>query len=147
MCLGPRSATRLDLPTDPRLGLVKSVEFSPLAREDFLGTYRQYLLDAGPEVANRFSDMVDQAVTTISESPGAGSLRYAEIFGVPGLRYIAPQRFPYLIFYVVDAMASRVLDIRRVRSSIQRGSISDGVELTRLLQPKFLLINWVDGLG
>lgn len=97
---------------------MKSVEFSPLAREDFLGTYRQYLLDAGPEVANRFSDMVDQAVTTISESPGAGSLRYAEIFGVPGLRYIAPQRFPYLIFYVERPQLVRVERLLHTSSHI-----------------------------
>lgn len=54
------------------------------AREDSLGTYRQYLLDAGPEVADRFSDIVDEAMTTISESPGIGSLRYAEILDYRG---------------------------------------------------------------
>lgn len=74
---------------------MKPVEFSPFAREDFLAIYRQYLLDAGPEVANRFSDVVDDAVTRISEAPDVGPLRYAEILELPGLRYITPPRFPY----------------------------------------------------
>lgn len=87
---------------------MKPVEFAPLAREDFVSTYRQYLLDAGPDVADRFSAVVDQAVTTISESPGVGSLRYAEILELPGLRYTAPKRFPYLIFYLEHSQLLRV---------------------------------------
>lgn len=97
---------------------MKPVEFSPLAREDFLGTYRQYLLDAGPEVADRFSDMVDEAMTTISESPGIGSLRYAEILDVPGLRYITPRRFPYLIFYLEHPQLIRVERMLHTSSDI-----------------------------
>lgn len=97
---------------------MKPVEFSPLAREDFRGSYRQYFLDAGPQVANRFSDMVDQAMSTISESPGVGSLRYAEILALPGLRYIAPQRFPYLIFYVEQPQLIRVVRVLHTSSNI-----------------------------
>ncbi|WP_191089926.1 type II toxin-antitoxin system RelE/ParE family toxin [Nesterenkonia ebinurensis] len=97
---------------------MKPVELSPLAREDFLSTYRQYLLDAGPEVANRFSDMVDEAVTTITESPGVGSLRYVEILEVPGLRYITPPRFPYLIFYLEHPHVIRVERMLHTSSDI-----------------------------
>lgn len=97
---------------------MKPAQFSPLAREDFLSTYRQYLLDAGPNVANRFSDMVDEAVTVISESPGIGSLRYAEILEVLGLRYITPRRFPYLIFYLENPQFLRVERMLHTSSDI-----------------------------
>lgn len=97
---------------------MKPVEFSPLAREDFIDTYRQYLLDAGSEVANRFSDMVDEAVTTISESPAVGPLHYAEILDLPGLRYIAPQHFPYLIFYIEHPQLLRVERMLHTSSDI-----------------------------
>lgn len=97
---------------------MKPVEFSPLAQEDFLGTYRQYLLDAGPEVANRFADMVDQAVATISESPSVGSPRYSEILHIPGLRYITPQRFPHLIFYLEHPQLLRVERLLHTSSDI-----------------------------
>ena len=97
---------------------MKPAEFSPLAREVFLSTYRQYLFDAGPEVANRFSDMVDEAVNTISESPGIGSLRYAEILALPGLRYITPRRFRYLIFYLEHPQLIRVNRMLHTSSDI-----------------------------
>lgn len=62
--------------------------------------------------------MVDEAVTAISESPGIGSLRYAEILEVPGLRYITPKRFPYLIFYLEDPQLVRVERMLHTSSDI-----------------------------
>lgn len=57
-------------------------------------------------------------MTTISESPGIGSLRYAEILDVPGLRYITPRRFPYLIFYLEHPQLIRVERMLHTSSDI-----------------------------
>jgi toxin ParE1/3/4 len=56
--------------------------------------------EAGLEVALRFSQAIEAAYRSISETPGAGSARYAEMLNVDGLRSRPLARFPYQILYL-----------------------------------------------
>lgn len=61
-----------------------------------------YLRESGIELARRFLRAVDAAVLRAAERPGAGSPRYGVVLGIDGLRTVQVQRFPYLIFYIVE---------------------------------------------
>ena len=58
--------------------------------------------ESGTDVASRFIDAIDRAVSQISRSPGSGSLRFSFELEIPDLRVRPVARFPYLVFYVVN---------------------------------------------
>ena len=62
-----------------------------------------YRDEAGPEIALRFVDDLEEAVGHIADWPGSGSTRFAELLGIPGLRSFAIARFPYVVFYMESA--------------------------------------------
>ena len=75
---------------------------SAQATEDLEQAFDYYFDVANIEVAERFSDEVDRAMSHIAQHPGTGSLRYStpktsETFAV---RFWTLNRFPYAIFYV-----------------------------------------------
>ena len=75
-----------------------------------------YLRDAGADVALRFVDAVQRALSQISRSPRSGSLRFSYELTIPELRVRPVSGFPFLIFYVVGEEAIdawRVLHTRR----------------------------------
>jgi toxin ParE1/3/4 len=78
----------------------KPVVARGLARRDLEEATRYYRIEASVDVSLRFVAAVRQANAHICLHPKSGSLRYAEILGLPGLRYWPLKRFPYLIFYV-----------------------------------------------
>ncbi len=75
-----------------------------------------YLKEGAAEAALGFIAAVEQACARISQSPAAGSPRYAHELNLPGLRCWPLARYPYLVFYLerdthVDAW--RVLAAQR----------------------------------
>lgn len=55
------------------------------------------VLDAAPG----FIDAIEGAFAHIGRHPAAGSTRYAEDLGLPGLRSWVLATYPYVVFYVV----------------------------------------------
>lgn len=70
-----------------------------------------YYLEAGEEVALRFVDAVERAVSQINRSPQSGSLRFSYELEIPGLRDRRVDRFPYLVFYI---FGDEVVDVWRI---------------------------------
>lgn len=58
-----------------------------------------YYLQNAPEYVLAFVDALEQAYRHIQRQPGTGSLRYAHELNLPGLRFWACKRYPYLVFY------------------------------------------------
>lgn len=87
-----------------------------LAHRDVADAIAYYLNEAGPDVAFRFIDAIEQSYAAIAEHSRIGSPRYAQELDLPNLRHWRVGRFPYFAFYVehedrIDVW--RVLDSRR----------------------------------
>lgn len=59
-----------------------------------------YVGEAGADVALGFIDALQTTYRSIANHPAAGSPRYANELGLPGLRSRILRRYPYLVFYV-----------------------------------------------
>ncbi|MET2832293.1 type II toxin-antitoxin system RelE/ParE family toxin [Mesorhizobium shangrilense] len=70
------------------------------AREDVDKAVENYLETAGPRVTTNLVEQLERAYTQIASYPAAGSPRFAYELGVPNLRHVRINGFPYLIFYV-----------------------------------------------
>jgi toxin ParE1/3/4 len=94
-----------------------------LSRRDVDSAIAYYLNEAGPDLALRFIDAVEQSYAAIAENSRIGSPRYAQELDLPDLRHWHVGRFPYFAFYVehedrIDVW--RVLDSRRdIPASLQ----------------------------
>lgn len=73
------------------------------ARRDVDEAITYYLAEAGESVALGFIDALEQAYAQIGRHPAIGSPRYAHELNLPGLRFSALRRYPYLVFYVEHA--------------------------------------------
>ena len=78
----------------------KPVVLRDLARNDIDQAVDHYLEEAGATVALAFINAAEATLRRIGELPGSGSPRYAHELGIPGLRFLSIDRFPYLIFYM-----------------------------------------------
>jgi toxin ParE1/3/4 len=78
----------------------KPVRLRRLAADDIEAAVDHYLSDAGPDVASRFIDAVESAMTHVGRHPHNGSLRFSYDLDIPELRAWPVGRFPYLVFYV-----------------------------------------------
>ena len=78
----------------------KPVVLRDLARDDIEEAVDHYLSEAGAAVALAFIDAAEAALRRICELPGSGLPRYAYELEIAGLRFLATERFPYLIFYM-----------------------------------------------
>lgn len=70
-----------------------------LAQQDIITAFEHYLTVAGPAIATGFVGELDATLQHIERFPSSGSLRYAELLDVEGLRFVVINRFPYLLFY------------------------------------------------
>lgn len=75
-----------------------------------------YRSEAGVDVARRFVTDIEKLLRFVSAHPAGGSLRYSFELGIPDLRSMALEHFPYVAFWVpradnVDVW--RVLDTHR----------------------------------
>ena len=71
----------------------------------------EYFQEESTALALKLLEQVAKAYEHISNSPSSGSLRYAEILDIDGLRYWPCQRFHYLVFYREQA---KHIDILRI---------------------------------
>lgn len=81
------------------------------ARQDIDDALIYYLREAGDDVALRFIDALEAAYQHLSAHPASGSLRYAYMLDLPGLRAWPLRGFPWLVFY---SETGQHLDVWRV---------------------------------
>jgi toxin ParE1/3/4 len=89
----------------------KPVILLPLAERDIGEAMEHYRYEGGARLATRWARAVSDALRGAGRHPAAGSQRYADMLGIPGLRFWRVKSFPFLVFYV--ERASQV-DIWRV---------------------------------
>jgi len=53
-----------------------------------------------PQMELDFLDAIEKAYEHIQRHPGTGSLRYAHVLDIPGLRFSICSRFPQVVFYI-----------------------------------------------
>lgn len=70
------------------------------ADRDVEGAIGHYLEVAGEKAAVGFIGAVQAVYGHIARHPESGSPRYAHELGLPGLRFVMLERYPYLVFYV-----------------------------------------------
>jgi toxin ParE1/3/4 len=78
------------------------------ADEDIERAVAYYLHVGSQRSADDFVDALEACVRLIAAHPSIGSPRFAIETGIAEIRTIAPQRFPYLVFYSEDDDAIRV---------------------------------------
>jgi toxin ParE1/3/4 len=78
----------------------KPVRPREAARQDVEAAVDYYAREAGADVAIGFIDSLQVAYRFIGDHPAAGSPRYANELGLPGLRSSILKRYPYIVFYV-----------------------------------------------
>lgn len=78
---------------------MKSAIQRALAQQDIAKAFDHYLSAAGTVIAADFVQEIDACMQRIERFPAAGSLRYADLLDVKGLRFSVIERFPYLVFY------------------------------------------------
>ncbi len=71
-----------------------------LALADVEAILDHYLSEAGVEVAGRFLDALETAITQIREQPGIGSPRLAQAMSARALRVWPVKGFPQMVFYL-----------------------------------------------
>ena len=82
----------------------KPVVLPERARRDIEEAIDHYLAEAGPTVALSSISALEETRRHVSEQPGSGAPRYAHELDIPGLRFRAAGKFPYLVFYVEREM-------------------------------------------
>jgi toxin ParE1/3/4 len=82
---------------------MKPVAQRELAQYDISNALDYYLHTASALVASDFLHALDQAMCNIADYPEIGSPRYGELLEIDGLRFSITERFPYVVFYFVQA--------------------------------------------
>jgi toxin ParE1/3/4 len=89
----------------------KPAVLRPAAVLDVEDATAYYVEEGGAALATRWIAAFESALGHISLHAATGSPRYAAVLDLPGLRFWAVARFPYLIFYLE---CSDHLDVWRV---------------------------------
>jgi toxin ParE1/3/4 len=79
-----------------------TVTFSTLALQDIQDAVDYYHAEAGLDTARKFTEELRQLRDRLIAFPMLGSDRYSFELGLPGLRTIGLNRFPYIVFYNVS---------------------------------------------
>lgn len=95
----------------------KPVRLKARADEDIDRALDHYALEA-PHAVDDLISAFKSTLASIGRSPGAGSGRYADEVGLPGLRHRLTRRFPYVIFYMVGPESIEVLRVLHQRLDI-----------------------------
>jgi toxin ParE1/3/4 len=82
-----------------------------LARSDIEDIIDHYLDNGDFNAALGFVDALEQAYAHIGRQPASGSPRYGHELNLPGLRFWAVTRYPYLVFYFEH---ENLIDVWRV---------------------------------
>ncbi|SBT10175.1 Plasmid stabilization system [Candidatus Accumulibacter aalborgensis] len=70
------------------------------AQNDAKEATRYYRRTGGNRLARRFVAKIRASLESIARQPAIGSLRYADPVGIPNVRFVALNKFPYLVFYL-----------------------------------------------
>ncbi|WP_144783375.1 type II toxin-antitoxin system RelE/ParE family toxin [Microbacterium sp. BH-3-3-3] len=97
---------------------------SHAADEDLADAVEVYRETADSETAARFVDAVEQCLRRIAAFPSAGSMSAEVDTGIPGLRRLAVEKFPYHLFYTADEDVVRVHRVLHARRDVG-GAFSD----------------------
>ena len=81
----------------------RTLRIRPLAEADVDAILAYYRAEGGPRLSTHFAAQLEAELRTLATHPAIGSLRYADLLGIPGLRSWPIKRSAYLIFYVDDA--------------------------------------------
>lgn len=87
------------------------------ADADVLDAIDHYLTEA-PDAALGLIDELEVAYRHIQRAPATGSPRYAHELNLPGLRFWACTRYPYLVFYMELADRVEVWRVLHARRDI-----------------------------
>lgn len=94
------------------------LHITPFARRQIKEVVQYYVTHASPAVATRFRDEFKAATQLLVNNPGAGSLRLAHLLSDFELRTWTLSRFPFRIFFKVDAQELRVIAVAHERRDI-----------------------------
>lgn len=79
---------------------MKSIRITPKADHD-IDECCAWINRSNPGAARRFLEAVEHTCNEIAQMPGIGSLRYAEVSLIRGIRMVAVEGFKqYLLFYL-----------------------------------------------
>ena len=88
------------------------------AQRDITQAFDHYLGTAGAVIAIDFVQEIDACMQRIERFPAAGSLRYADLLDIQGLRFSVIERFPYLVFYFERADYVDIVRVLHQRQDI-----------------------------
>ena len=88
------------------------------ANEDIDSAVEHYLAEGAADTALAFVDALEKARDLLGSQPSIGSPRFAVELGMPELRGLALQKFPYVAFYTDDSDAVRIHRILHTRRDI-----------------------------
>ena len=77
----------------------KSVDLREAAQRDIDEAVDFYIAQDAHQAAHAFIDEVERALDHVCRHPEAGSPRYAQELGLPGLRHWPVTGYPCLVFY------------------------------------------------
>jgi len=83
----------------------------PAADQDISNAIHYYRNSASADVRFNWVKALEATLRAIAEFPNAGSLRYADLLALPGLRYRIIEGFPWLIFYRIHAGEVEVIRV------------------------------------
>ncbi len=93
---------------------VRRVVPRQIAERDIEDAVDYYFGEGGFALSLQFIDSLQSAIEQVAANPESGSPRYAAELDLPNLRHWPLKKFPYLIFYMVNA---DVIDVWRVLHS------------------------------
>jgi toxin ParE1/3/4 len=96
------------------------VRLRTAARQDIAEAAANYRDSAGPAVAKSFTASIRAVISRIERHPSSGSARYQDVVGIPGLRFMAAQPFPYLVFYRLEGGRADVIRVLHQRQDAAR---------------------------
>lgn len=104
--------------------MTRRVGPSNAAADDLISAIEVYRKTADAETADaetaaRFIDAVPQCTRRIAIFPSTGSLRVEVLTGIPGLRSLAVEKFPYQILSTADDDVVRVHRVLRARRDVE----------------------------
>ncbi|MFZ4893722.1 type II toxin-antitoxin system RelE/ParE family toxin [Plantibacter sp. Mn2098] len=88
------------------------------ADEDILDAVAHYVEEGAEDAALRLVDALENAKELLGAHPSLGSPRLAIEIGMPDLRSLTLQRFPYAVLYTESADVVRILRVLHTRRDI-----------------------------
>lgn len=102
----------------------RSFSIRPRADAEFDEALDRYLLEAGPAVAGRFLDAVEDAHALIAETPGIGAPELGRQMAMAGLRGWKIAGFPYLAIYLESASTVEIVRFLHAHRDVP-GALAD----------------------